>query len=266
MTNAPMNSGCSPRWVETPMFILRRDCLRRATAEWHPGRFLELGAGTGRLTAEFLARQFVGACYDLGEHTRDLLRQYLARFGESIQVIDSLDEIPKASFDYVFAFEVLEHIAADAQVLRSWVEFLRPGGHLLISVPAHMRKFGAEDRAVGHCRRYEKRQLSTLLEEAGCDTVRVLSYGFPVAIVTRRSNELLSYFRTHRAPDDATPEDLSILSGTERSAASVRFAKVLNRRTLAPFVALQRLFFATDLGDGYVAHAVRAEKARQAGR
>jgi len=61
--------------------------------------------------------------------------------------------------------------------------------------------------------------------------------------------------RDHHKDSPQTPEALSIRSGVERSDASVLLARLLNRHTLAPFIALQRVFFDTDLGDGYVAHA-----------
>jgi SAM-dependent methyltransferase len=244
------------------MFMLRRDCLNHATSGWQPGRFLEIGAGTGRLTAGFLTRGFTGTCYDVGAATRDLLRRNLSPFGARIQVIDSLADVTTGSFDYVFAFEVLEHIDPDAETLRSWASFLKPLGRILISVPAHMRKYSAEDRAVGHYRRYEKKQLSQLLENAGCTRVRVLSYGFPIAILTRRGNQVLSRWRKIQSEEPAhTPEALSVLSGIERSDASLRLARLLNRHTLAPFIALQRRFFESDLGDGYVAHADRIGQA-----
>jgi SAM-dependent methyltransferase len=253
-------------WVETPMFMLRRDCLRHTTRGWQPGRFLEIGSGTGRLTAGFLARGFTGVCYDLGAATRNLLRRNLSQFGSSIQVIDSLDDVARGAFDYVLAFEVLEHIEADAEALRSWLSYLKPRGRILISVPAHMRKHGTEDRAVGHYRRYERQQLEHLFENAGGAGVRVLSYGFPIAILTRRGNQVLSRWkRDHQQGSAQTPEALSIRSGVERSAASVRSARLLNRRTLAPFIALQRVFFDTDPGDGYVAHAALAGQAEVTG-
>jgi SAM-dependent methyltransferase len=254
------------RWVETPMFILRRACINHVTSGWQAGRFLEIGAGTGRLTTGFLGRGFNGICYDLGAATRDLLRRNLSHFGASIQVIDSLADVTTGSFDYVFAFEVLEHIDADAEALRSWISFLKPGGRILISVPAHMRKYSDEDRAVGHYRRYETKQLEHLLENAGCVGVQVRSYGFPIAIVTRRGNQLLSrWTKTHNTKPQRAPEALSILSGIERSGASVQLARLLNRHTLAPFIALQRLFFDSDLGDGYVAQAVRDGQAEVTG-
>lgn len=240
------------------MFILRRACLRHATAGWPPGRFLEIGAGMGRLTTDFLERGFTGMCYDLGTATRDLLRRNLSAFETRIQVIDTLGAATPRSFDYVFAFEVLEHIDEDGEALRSWISFLKPGGRILLSVPAHARKYSDEDRSVGHYRRYEKRLLEHLLQSVECAGVRVLSYGFPIAILTRHGKQLLSRWkRSQPERPPQTPEELSILSGVERSDASLRLAGLVNRHTLAPFIALQRPFYRTDLGDGYVVHAVR---------
>jgi len=245
------------RWVETPMFMLRRDCVTRASSTWRAGRFLEIGAGTGALTQTLIARGFSGVCYDLGEANRQTLRRNLAKFGNAIEVVDSLTKLQPHTFDYVVAFEVLEHIDADVEALRSWTRFLRPGGTIAVSVPAHMRKFNDEDRAVGHYRRYEKRQLQQLFEMAGCSDTRILSYGFPLAVMTRRGNQLLAYMTSPQASAvDQTQETLSIRSGVERSRASLRLSGILNRRTLAPFILLQRAFFGTDLGDGYVAQAV----------
>jgi SAM-dependent methyltransferase len=257
-----MNEG---RWVETPMFMLRRDCVARATAEWRPGRFLEVGAGTGQLTRTFLERGFSGTCYDLGAENRETLRRNLSSFGGKIAVVDSLAALEPGSFDYLLAFEVLEHIDQDAESLRSWVQFLKPGGRILLSVPAHMSKFNDEDRAVGHYRRYEKAQLRRLLEESRCAETEILSYGFPLAILTRRGNQCLARVKAGgKSAAAATPEALSIRSGVERSEASIRLAGLLNRRTLAPFIALQRAFFQSDLGDGYVAQGVYRPGARLA--
>ena len=64
-------------------------CRERSQPQRGAGRFLEIGAGTGRLTTGFLGRGFTGTCYDLAAATRDLLRRNLSPFGASIQVIDT---------------------------------------------------------------------------------------------------------------------------------------------------------------------------------
>lgn len=252
-------------WAETPMFILRRDCVMRITKDWAPGRFLEMGTGTGELTRVFLERGYEGTCYDLGADNRAIAGRNLSMYGDAVTIADKLSELPHGSFDYVFAFEVLEHIDDDAEALQEWVRYLRPGGRLLLSVPAHMRKFNDEDRAVGHYRRYEKEQLRRLLENAGCTESNTACYGFPLAILTRNGNQYLARRRRkHGDLATSSQEDLSIRSGVERSEASLRLARLLNRRTLAPFLFFQSLFFRSDLGDGYVTHAIYRPADRRA--
>ncbi len=57
------------------------------------------------------------------------------------------------SIDLVVAFDVLEHILDDAAALREVERVLRPGGCLLVTVPADMDLWSAHDEAVGHVRR-----------------------------------------------------------------------------------------------------------------
>jgi 2-polyprenyl-3-methyl-5-hydroxy-6-metoxy-1,4-benzoquinol methylase len=108
------------------------------------------------MTSKFLELGFDGACYDLGEESRNRLKDNLAAYGQRMRVVDDVASLAPASFDYLFAFEVLEHIADDLSALREWTGFLKPGGRLLVSVPAHARKYGKADEIVGHVRRYER--------------------------------------------------------------------------------------------------------------
>ena len=59
-----------------------------------------------------------------------------------------------AAFDGVVAGEVLEHIEAEGRAPSVGARVLRPGGALVVSVPAHPAWFGASDRWAGHVRRY----------------------------------------------------------------------------------------------------------------
>src|SRR5690606_11321432 len=73
----PMTDG-DLAWRPTPKFILRNDCLQEAVASWTPGRFVEVGAGTGTLTRTFLERGYTGVCHDIVPETRAILRRNLA--------------------------------------------------------------------------------------------------------------------------------------------------------------------------------------------
>jgi 2-polyprenyl-3-methyl-5-hydroxy-6-metoxy-1,4-benzoquinol methylase len=142
-----------------PKLILRESCVHDLSSSWSAGRFIEMGAGTGHMTRIFLEKGFYGACHDLGADSRNLLRENLEYAAERMLVVDQLSELAAESFDYLLAFEVLEHIEKDGEVMREWMRYLKPGGRLLISVPAHQRKYGRSDELVGHVRHYEKKGL-----------------------------------------------------------------------------------------------------------
>lgn len=241
--------------AKQPKLVLRESCVHDVSRDWAPGRFVEMGAGTGAMTRIFLERGFEGACHDLGEDSRQLIRANLAPYGRRIEVVDDPAALAPASFDYLFAFEVLEHIERDAEALAAWAAALRPGGRVLLSVPAHARKYGRSDQLVGHVRRYEKRALQQLLEGAGFGDIRIVNYGFPVTELTRRFSNFL--VRDDRSYDALTPEQRSIRSAQAKPRAINRWLGVFSGSLVTPFCAVQRWFYNRDLGDGYVASAVK---------
>jgi SAM-dependent methyltransferase len=238
-----------------PKLVLRESCVEDISREWTPGAFLEMGAGTGHMTRLFLERGFDGACYDLGEDSRQMIRANLARFGQRILVVDDPGVLPPASFDYLLAFEVLEHIDQDRDALAAWTRKLKPGGRVLLSVPAHARKYGRSDEIVGHVRRYEKGELRALLEHAGYDDIRIVNYGFPITGLTRRISNFL--VKDDRSYDGLSPEQRSIRSAQGKPRIINRWLAVFSGKLVLPFCVVQRWFYRNDLGDGYVATAVR---------
>ena len=100
----------------------------------------------------------------------------------------SVDACPAESFEFVYSFNVLEHIEADGEALRSLLSASKKGATLLLYVPAFPMLFSAMDRHVGHVRRYRRRALIELVEEAGfvVDRCRFVdSLGFVAGLVYR---------------------------------------------------------------------------------
>ncbi|MCO6441673.1 MAG: class I SAM-dependent methyltransferase [Nitrococcus mobilis] len=238
-----------------PKLVLRESCVHDLSHDWAPGRFVEMGAGTGHMASLFLARGFRGACHDLGADSRAMIRRRFAAAGEAIRVVDTVSELNDAEFDYLLAFEVLEHLEDHLGILRQWVQKLRPGGRVLVSVPAHAGKFGRSDQLVGHMRRYERAQLHRLLEAAGIGAIRIVNYGFPITELTRRLSNWM--VRNDSSYEHLDAEQRSIRSAQGKPRAIDRALCVVSGNVVRPFCVIQRWFYRYDLGDGLVASGVR---------
>ena len=145
---------------------------------------LDVGAGVGTFTALAAdAGQEVVALEPQPSFARLLER----RFAEDarVRVVESPAENLPAElngFDSVICFNVLEHIEDDVGALRAFRRALRPGGALLLLVPAHPRLFGATDRAIGHVRRYTRAAAAQALDAAGF-RIETIRYVNPVGAV-----------------------------------------------------------------------------------
>ncbi len=100
-------------------------------------------------------------------------------------------------FDVAGAFDVLEHIAEDREVLASMGRALRPGGGLVVTVPQHRWLRSETDRYSGHERRYTRRELVAKVESAG----------FRVRLVTSFVSLLLPVMGASRAWQAVSPRE-----------------------------------------------------------
>ena len=127
---------------------------------------MEIGCGVGALLEDFSRMGFV--C-DAVESSEAAFRFACSLYADnrSVTIHTQLRDDWDGEFDSVMAFEVLEHIKDDGKALARWRRCLKPGGRLIISVPAHQSKWDASDVWAGHFRRYEKSQLKSLLGALG---------------------------------------------------------------------------------------------------
>lgn len=241
-----------------PTQILRDDCLGSLIRSWKPGNFLEIGPGTGDTTKIFLEQGFEGTCCDISKESREKVAINLREYASRLKIVEDLSRLEKKSFDYLFIFDVIEHIEDDLRMLKELTEYLKDGGILLMSVPAHKKMFGRSDELMGHFRRYEKGELFNLIERSGYSGVEILNCGFPLINVTLSGINLL-----YRLSGNAEEHDYGKLSMSERTQKSGvgqpdipnRLAFLFNRVTLFPFIMLQKLFLKKDLGPVYIAYA-----------
>lgn len=144
------------------------------------GAVLDFGAGVGTFAAPLahLGRRVL--CVEPDPAQRRMLAQ------AGLAAVASLDAVPDESVDSIYTLNVLEHIEDDDTVLRELHRRLRPGGRLLIYVPAFQVLFTAMDRRVGHFRRYRSAALQAQVRAAGFAVERgryVDSLGFFVTLL-----------------------------------------------------------------------------------
>ena len=91
---------------------------------------------------------------------------------EGVPGSDSLEE-RAGQLDAVLCQNVIEHIEDDVAAVRAMAAALRPGGVLTLQVPAHQSLYGSLDRVYGHHRRYTRKTLRAVLEEAGLEVIEM---------------------------------------------------------------------------------------------
>ena len=148
------------------MAWLRFDAIRRALDAVAPESVLEVGCGEGAMGAWFAARV---AAYTGVEPDAVARATATARVGEmpGARIVASIDDTAGLAVDLACAFEVLEHVEDDVGLLDTLRSRVRPGGALLLSVPAHPDRYGASDELVGHHRRYARADLESRLTRRG---------------------------------------------------------------------------------------------------
>lgn len=111
--------------------------------------------------------------------------------------LPELRDVERGAYDLVALLDVLEHVENDAASMAALFDLLRPGGALLLTVPANPWMFSAHDRAHHHHRRYRQREIAALAGGAG----------FHI--------DLLSHFNTLLFPAVAGARAIGKLTGKE---------------------------------------------------
>jgi SAM-dependent methyltransferase len=221
-----------------PRASLRYDVVRRLLKDLSPGNVLEIGCGQGALGARIAEiADYVGVEPDEQSYATAVDR--ISPRGGRV-ILGTTDLLPVGSaFDLVCAFEVLEHLEEDEDALTKWIDLVRPGGHLLLSVPAFQERYGPSDTYAGHIRRYEPEDLTTQLVAVGLENVTVSVYAWPLGYAleaVRNRIDARKLARGGRRP----AEDLTSASGRTRQPSSPIVGTGIAVAT-TPFRYLQRL-------------------------
>jgi len=137
------------------------------------GRVLDIGGGTGNHLAFLTDREIVSI--DLSpECVAELRERHRVNTNWTFESGDITDpgivhRFGAGSFDTVLSCNVFEHIPEDNLAFANAAALLRPGGRLVLLLPAHKWLFGSMDRLAGHFRRYTRADAARKLETAGLE-------------------------------------------------------------------------------------------------
>lgn len=143
------------------------------------GNVLEIGSGIGNISKCFID---AGKNISLSDLRENYLKHLKDDYGKnpSVKGIFNLDLVHPDfknkyadvlnTYDGIFALNVIEHIKEDELALTNAYTLLKPGGTLLILVPANAWMYNGLDKDLHHYRRYSLKELKKKMENAGLKT------------------------------------------------------------------------------------------------
>jgi SAM-dependent methyltransferase len=188
-------------------FVGRRAIVQSMLSQLTSGLYtsphiLDVGCGTGgNLT---LLRRF-GRAFGLDPEPRALSLCQQRESGLLVQ--GSATDLPFAndSMDIITALDVLEHLDDDVGALAEMRRVLRPGGSLLVTVPAYPWLWSEHDEALHHKRRYVARELRNKIEGAGLYVIE-LSHAISAVLPAVAAFRFVQRLRRRKNKNESQPQ------------------------------------------------------------
>jgi len=159
-----------------------------------PAKVLDAGCGTGglitRLAAAHPTWSWTGV--DVSDVALAYARERVGALGRKVEIVPgsvTALPFPAASFDAIVSADVLYHVEADETALGEFARVLRPGGVVVLNVPAYRWLWSYHDVAVQSCRRYGRRELIAKVSRAGLRMQRATFWNtlpFPLVVARRK--------------------------------------------------------------------------------
>ncbi|MDB5677438.1 class I SAM-dependent methyltransferase [Sphingomonas bacterium] len=191
----------STHWWYTARRDILHDYIAREAGLPKDARILEIGCGTGHNLAMLAQFGSVDAI-EIDPAARDIASKRLGKpVGDA--PLPALTGIERGAYDMIAVLDVVEHIEDDVAALKAMKECLKPGGKILIAVPAHQWMWSAHDVVNHHHRRYSKATLKAAIDAAGLAPKKLGYFNsllFPLAAAARVAGRM-----TGRDDSDDSP-------------------------------------------------------------
>lgn len=164
--------------------------INKALGKSPDARILNIGCGTGG-TIDLLEKYGTVDNVDISDEAIKFMKE---KGYKRLHKVDGIDlPFKDETYDLICAFDVLEHIAAESSALKEWYRVLKPGGSMIITVPAYQWLWSNHDVSLEHKRRYTKKRLHAATTKTGF-TVGKSSYAIvfslPMIVAFRLINKL----------------------------------------------------------------------------
>lgn len=186
-------------------FVARREIVARvlhSVALPKDSNILDAGCGTGgnlamlKAFGEVVGLEMNQAAMNVAR-ARNVCRVHWG-------VLPNVVPFQNRQFDLVILLDVLEHVDDHLHALKAIERILKPGGRIVITVPAFQFLWSEHDNRHHHQRRYTKRELTQVLLESGLKPMQVTYYNmllFPLIAAIRIAKNIFGM----RDMDDALP-------------------------------------------------------------
>lgn len=188
-------------------FVARRQAILSLIKDTpREARILDIGCAGGPLLHELKQNGFANAAG--ADFSAEAVAKCKARGLEAYEMDAQNLQFNDNTFDLLIASDSLEHLEKDEQALASWYRILKPGGRILVFVPAYMFLWSEQDTVNYHFRRYTKNELVGKMRKAGFDVKRKGYWNFAVFFPTAVFR-LLQRLKNKIAPSRQAKDQLS---------------------------------------------------------
>lgn len=241
------------KFVAMPRYQMRKNALKKLLLS-NPcigNRVLEIGYGAGEVFELYRKLGLMVEGYDTSETAyKYAASNDIVKGGNDIVLLKEKPKVGK-KYDYVIACEVLEHIKDDVETLKEWKRYLKDTGKMIISVPAHQKRWGWNDVYSGHYRRYEKKELTNIFSKAGMCVDVIYTYDFPSCLFLDVIGDISRKRKISRDKLKKSRQEYTETSGIERDFHPI-FLALSHPFLWFPIIKAEELFYKTDWGSAYI--------------
>jgi len=163
-------------------------------------KILDIGCSSGALLHELSLRGFTSlAGIDISARAVEAAKR--RGFQDVKEVKAEATGFPDNSFDVVIASDILEHVKDDESALREWLRILKPGGDLILFVPAFPFLWSGHDVVLHHQRRYLRKPLAAILTKSGFEVKKNFYWDFLLFFPKAIGGILNRLFKSKKKPE-----------------------------------------------------------------